>query len=83
MNDNIWYGADWYTLLGKEHKKVGTGWWVFWLIVFWPMLIIVAVIHTSTIYIVELGYNSHTALVKLDNVEYYKLQATVRQKTTT
>jgi hypothetical protein len=29
----------------KPLKGVHAGWWVFWLIVFWPALIVVAVVH--------------------------------------
>lgn len=84
MENEVWCGAGMYELLGKDYKRVSIGWWVFWLVLFWPALIIVLVVHTSTIYTVSLSYpGKGSRIVTLDNVDYYKLQATVRQKTAT
>lgn len=37
-----------YTVLESKRDGVHWGWWVMWLLVFWPLLIAVALVHFSS-----------------------------------
>jgi hypothetical protein len=60
----------------KVHKGVHWGWWVFWIIVFWPACIFVALSHFKTMYRVTLEDVDGTMLKKtLSPKEFDELES--------
>lgn len=56
-----------YEILSTQRKGVHGGWWLFWLVCFYPALLIVLLIHLSS-------QNTYTVVVKLysDDVQTLK-----------
>lgn len=51
-----------WELIGEASKGVHIFWWIFWLLVFLPALILVFVMHVKKYPLIELTYNDGTKL---------------------
>ena len=65
-----------WEVIGSDRKGVSIFWWLFWLVVFFPALIVVFILHFKEHPLVELTYkNGETREIvvpKLDQVSFFE-----------
>lgn len=62
-----------YQVISTSKKGVSLFWWVFWLLIFWPMLILTAIIHFNSETVYHVQYRKHNgkiAIEKMTQSEY-------------
>ena len=63
-----------FSLVTQEGEGVHWFWWIFWLLVFWPAVVLVAIAHSKKCFIVNVEYASGgNEVVRLSKEEYYRL----------
>lgn len=57
-----------YQIIQTSKKGVSIFWWVFWLIVFWPFLAFVAIVHLGSDTIYHVQYRNSQGKIVVDKM---------------
>lgn len=57
-----------HTVIGTSKTGVSIFWWVFWLLIFWPMLALTAIIHFNSETIYHVKYKKENGKIVVEKM---------------
>lgn len=68
-----------YQVIATEKQGVSLFWWIFWLLIFWPMLVVTTIIHFNSETIYHVQYKLKNGRIVVDKMTEKQYNSFVNQ----